>query len=349
MMRFAGTATVATVGLAAIMVVTGGDLHAQAVANNPYHAVHGWEKMPNGWKIGVPSGVFPDPDGRHLWILSRCGENHCANSDQDPIFKFDLEGNVVDSFGGGLFSFPHGFFLDHEGYLWVTEGAPRGDARETAGLARGLGHQVFKLNQNGEVVMTLGEAGVSGHSETLFNGPAAVAVAPNGDIWVADGHRGGNNRIVKFDRNGKFLLQVGGDHHSLSGDPGKFNDPHAITFDKEGRVVVADRGNNRVQVFDQQGNLLKVWYQFARPSTVFVDEDNVLYAGDGMSNEEWNPGWERGVRIGDAATGWVTAFIPDSEYPIGTGVEFLGVDFEGNIYAGEVGRQRLVKYVRFRP
>ena len=96
------------------------------------------------------SGVFPDPDGRHIWMLSRCGANHCALSDQDAILKFDLDGNVVKSFGAGMFSFPHGFFLDHEGYLWVTEGAPAGDAREVEGLRRGLGHQVFKLNQDGE-------------------------------------------------------------------------------------------------------------------------------------------------------------------------------------------------------
>ena len=134
-----------------------------------------------------------------------------------------------------------------------------------------------------------------------------------------------------------------------SGDPGKFNDPHDITIDSQGRIVVADRGNNRVQIFDQQGILLAVWTQFGRPSTVFVDLHGTIYAGDGMSNDQWNPGWERGIRIGDAQTGWVTSFIPDSEAPTGTGVEFLGVDFEGNIYAGEVGRQRLVKYVRFRP
>jgi sugar lactone lactonase YvrE len=136
---------------------------------------------------------------------------------------------------------------------------------------------------------------------------------------------------------------------SKSGDPGKFNDPHDLAMDADGRLIVADRGNNRVQIFDQEGNLLAVWTQFARPSTVFVDTEGVIYAGDGMSNDQWNPGWERGIRIGDVTTGWVTAFIPDSEAPDGTGVEFLGVDFQGNIYAGEVGRQRLVKYVRFRP
>jgi len=120
-------------------------------------------------------------------------------------------------------------------------------------------------------------------------------------------------------------------------------------MDAQGRVIVADRGNNRIQIFDQDGNLLKVWTQFGRPSVVFVDRNGRIYAGDGMSDENWNPGWERGIRIGDVATGWVTAFILDSEAPVGTGVEFLGVDLQGNIYAGEVGRQRLVKYVRARP
>jgi DNA-binding beta-propeller fold protein YncE len=334
---------------AALGIGAMGELQAQAVANNPYHAIHGWEKLPDGMKIGVPSGVYPDPDGRHIWILSRCGANHCANSEQDPILKLDLEGNLVKSFGGGMFSFPHGFFLDQEGYLWVTEGAPAGDAREVEGLKRGLGHQVFKLDQDGNVVMTLGEAGVSGYGPDHFNGPSGVTVAPNGDIWVADGHRGGNNRIVKFSKEGDFLLEVGGGVEALSGDPGKFNDPHDISIDARGRVLVADRGNNRVQIFDQEGNLLKVWTQFGRPSVVFVDGNDVVYVGDGMSDENWNPGWERGIRIGDVETGWVSSFIPDSEAPTGTGVEFLGVDLEGNIYAGEVGRQRLVKYSRFRP
>jgi len=255
----------------------------------------------------------------------------------------------VKSFGAGLFSFPHGFYLDHEGYLWVTEGAPKGDPREVEGIKRGMGHQVFKLDQAGKVVMTLGQRGVSGYAPNLFNGPSGVVVAPNGDIWITDGHRGGNNRIVKFSRDGKFLLEVGGGVESLSGDPGKFNDPHDITMDSQGRIIVADRGNNRTQIFDQQGKLLAVWTQFGRPSTVKVDRNDVIYVGDGMSGPEWNPGWERGIRIGDVETGWVTAFIPDSAAPVGTGVEFIGIDFQGNIYAGEVGRQRLVKYIRFRP
>ncbi len=325
-------------------------LEGQIVANNPYHADYDWAKLPEGLTIGVASGVFPDPDGQHLWVLSRCGANHCALVPEiDPILKFDMDGNLVDKFGAGLFSWPHGFFLDHEGFLWVTEGAPVGDARAVEGMRLGMGHQVFKLNQSGEVVMALGESGVAGDDETHFNGPSDVMVAPSGDIWITDGHRGGNNRLVKFSADGTFLLQVGGGVESVSGDPGSFNDPHGITMDREGRVVVADRGNNRVQVFDQEGNLLKVWTQMGRPSTVFVDRNNMLYAGDGMSNEQWNPGWERGIHIAPASSGWVSAFIPDREVPVGTGVEFLGVDFNGNIYSGEVGRQRLVKYIPVRP
>lgn len=324
--------------------------NGQSVANNPYHAQYDWAKMPQGTQIGVASGVFPDPDGQHIWVLSRCGENHCAlHPEVDPILKFDLEGNLVDSFGAGLFSWPHGFFLDHEGFLWVTEGAPVGDARLVEGTKRGLGHQVFKLTKSGEVVMTLGEAGVAGDDESHFNGPADVVVAPNGDIWIADGHRGGNNRVVKFSSSGEFLLQIGGGPDSISGDPGKFSDPHGITIDKQGRVIVADRGNMRVQVFDQQGNLLKLWTQFGKPSTVFVDGHDELYVGDGMSDEQWNPGWERGIRVAPAVSGWVKYFIPDTEVPVGTGVEFLGVDFDGNIYSGEVGRERLVKYTKVRP
>ena len=330
-----------------------GDLHAQG-ANNPYHSVDGWENLPEGRVFGALTGGFPDPDGEHLWMLNRCGANICADSDLDPIIKFDMNGNVVDSFGAGLFGFPHGFFLDHEGFLWVTEGAPDGDNRAQPGYRRGLGHQVFKLNQQGEVVMTLGEAGVHGDDEDHFNGPADVLVAPNGDIWVADGHRGGNNRIVKFDSEGRFLMQVGGGVGSESKEAGRFDDPHGLAMDSRGRLFVADRGNSRIQIFDQSGDLLAIWTQFGKPSGLFIDGDDVLYVVDGLSGRErpgWrdNFGWEQGIRIGDAETGWVTAFIPNVASAAGAGMEFLAVDFDGNIYVNDLSRQRLAKYTQFRP
>ena len=115
-----------------------GQLQAQA-AYIPYHEGEGWDNLPAMEQFGPLTGGFPDPDGRHMWLLGRCGTNNCADSDRDPILKMDLDGNLIESFGGGLFAFTHGFYLDHEGYFWVSEGAPDGDARAEPGYRRGLG------------------------------------------------------------------------------------------------------------------------------------------------------------------------------------------------------------------
>ena len=116
-----------TVGFAVLSVMLGEELNAQSSTTNLYRASFGWENFPEGRGMGTVSGVFPDPDGQRLWILDRCGGNQCAGTDLDPISKFDLDGNLVDSFGAGLFAFPHGFLLDQEGFLWVTEGGSHGD------------------------------------------------------------------------------------------------------------------------------------------------------------------------------------------------------------------------------
>ena len=211
------------------------------------------------------------------------------------------------------------------------------------------GAQIIKLNQDGEVLMRLGEAGVPGDDAEHFNGPAAVLIGPTGEIWVADGHRGGNNRIMKFSSGGDLLLQLGGGVGDTSRESGLFNDPHDLKMDSQGRLFVADRGNNRIQIFSQEGQLLDIWTQFGRPSGLWIDADDTLYVADGMSGEQWNRGWERGIRIGDARTGYVTEFIPDYEIPNGSGIEFLASDRNGNIFAGQVGRQRFEKYIRVRP
>ena len=321
--------------------------------SNPYRVMYGWEKMPGGRAMGVVSGVYPTPDGEHLWIMERCGTNNCAGSDLNPIHLFDLDGNVVKSIGAELFAWPHGFDVDDEGNIWVTEGAPAGDARGEPGFSMGMGHQVFKLSPDGEVLMTLGEAAVPGDDEAHFNGPAAVHVAPNGEIWVADGHRNGNNRLVKFAPDGKFLFAIGGGVGSESKEAARFDDPHDIKMDSQGRVFVADRGNNRIQIFTQEGELLYIWTQFGKPSGLFIDDNDMLYVSDGLSGVErpgWrdNFGWERGIRIGSARTGWVEHFILDAEVENGSGVEFLAADHDGHIYAGEVGKQRLAVYRRTR-
>ncbi|MEE2669353.1 MAG: hypothetical protein VYD78_05060 [Gemmatimonadota bacterium] len=353
-------ALTATVALSFLTMNIGDQLNAQTSTTNPYRTTFGWEKLPEGRSLGIVSGVIPDPDGQHLWILDRCGANQCAGTDLDPILKFDLEGNLVESFGAGLFAFPHGFALDNEGFLWVTEGGAHGDPRATPGESMGIGHQVLKLTRQGEVVMRLGQAAMWGDGPNHFNGPSGVAIDRTGNIWIADGHRSGNNRIVKFSGDGTFLFAVGGGVGSESKEAGRFSDPHDIKIDSRGRVFVADRGNSRIQVFDSDGDLLYIWTHYGKPSGLFIDRNDILYAGDGLSGQLrtgppdiWrsNFGWEKGIRIGDLKTeqAWVTHFIPQHDEDVGAGIEFLGVDFEGNIYAGEVTRMRLVRYVPFRP
>jgi len=323
--------------------------NAQAVSDNPYQVIYHWGELPGARTMGVVTGVQPDPDGKHIWILERCGTNQCAGSSLPPLHKMDLDGNTVKSIGAGLFAWPHGFDMDDDGNFWITEGAPAGDARGEPGMALGMGHQVIKIDQDGKVLMRLGEAGVPGDDDNHFNGPAAVLIAPGGEIWVADGHRGGNNRVLKFSSEGELLLSLGGGIDSLSRESAYFNDPHDLKMDSQGRLFVADRGNNRIQIFDQNGALEQIWTQFGRPSGIWIDDDDRIYVADGMSGAQWNVGWQRGIRIGDAKTGWITEFIPDYEVPTGSGIEFLASDREGNIYAGQVGRQRFEKYVRMRP
>jgi DNA-binding beta-propeller fold protein YncE len=333
------------------------------ISTSPFRVNYDWLKLQNR-KIGTLSGMQMDRDGQHIWIMDRCGGNGCAESDLDPIMELDLEGKLVKSFGRGLIAFPHGFFIDPQGYIWVTEGAPAGDARGEAGFKKKMGHQVLKFSPDGKIVMRLGEAGVSGADETHFNGPTGVVIADNGDIWITDGHggpqrgpnrenmfgsRGGNNRLVRFSKDGKFIKSWGGGIGSESHDPLRFNDPHGIARDAEGRLYVADRGNIRVQVLDTEGTFITQWTQFGKPSAIAIDARGNIYVADGMSDTHWNPGWERGIRVGDIKTGWIKAFIPDEEVGSGAGTEFLGVDGKGNIYSGASGRAGLVLHQLFRP
>ena len=183
---------------------------------------------------------------------------------------------------------------------------------------------------------------------TDFNGD--VVVADNGDIFVADGHGANtNNRVVKFSSDGTFIMSWGQTGYT----PGEFRTLHAIAIDSRGRVFVGDRSNNRIQIFDQVGNVIAVWTQFGRPSGISFDDNDRIYVADSESDDVQNPGWEMGIRIGEVATGWVTEFIlypwGDPRDPAGNGAEFVAVDRNGNLYGGEPRPRRLQKYVRVRP
>ena len=176
-------------------------------------------------------------------------------------------------------------------------------------------------------------------------------MAPNGDVFVADGHNdNGNNRVVKFSKDGKFIKAWG----KPGWAPGEFHALHAIAIDSRGRIFVGDRGNNRIQIFDQEGKSLTTpWTQFGKPSGIVFDSKDQIYVADSESDDVQNPGWEEGIRIGDAKTGWINAFIlypwGDPRDTAGNGAEFVAIDRDGNIYGGEPRPKRLQKYARVRP
>ena len=336
----------------AVVVLLGTGIQAfSQILPNPYRAVDGWAKLPDGREMGAVGGVTTGPGGNHIWAVVRCDAGptqfgaECLDSDLDPILKFDLEGNVVESFGSGMFIWPHGIDVDQNGNVWVTDAV---SATRTPDGTRG--HKVIKFSPNGEVLMTLGTPGVPGDGPNSFNSPSDVVVADSGDIFIADGHVvDGNNRVVKYSKDGQFIKAWGSTGYA----PGEFRQLHAIAIDSRGRVFVGDRFNSRVQIFDQEGNFLAMWTQFGRPSGIFFDDKDQIYVADSESDNEQNPGWEMGIRIGDAQTGWVTAFIlypwGDPRDIAGNGAEFVAVDRDGNVYGGEPRPRKLQKYVRVRP
>ena len=338
--------------LAAVTALgTGAEAGAQALPN-PYRLVDGWAKLPGGRQMGAVGGVTVDPDGRHIWAIIRCDAtarerfgDECLDSDLDSVLKFDPDGTVVESFGGGMFIWPHGIDVDREGNVWVTDAVS--EARTPEGTR---GHQVVKFSPTGEVLMTLGTPGKPGRDRNSFNAPSDVVVADNGNIFVADGHGGDtNNRVVKFASDGSYLTEWGQTGYG----PGEFRTLHAIAIDSQGRIFVGDRSNNRIQIFDQDGTFLAQWTQFGRPSGIFFDEHDRIYVADSESDDVQNPGWEMGIRIGDARIGWVEEFIlyqwGDPRSTRGNGAEFVAVDRDGNLYGGEPNPRQLQKYVRVRP
>lgn len=323
---------------------------ASASLPNPNPTViKGWGELPNGRSWGSTAGVDIGPDG-HVWAYDRCGTNSCADSSVDPIVKFDrTSGRPLQAFGGGMIVFPHGIHVDRDGNVWITDGQ--------ANKAGTIGHQVIKFSPDGKVLLRLGTAGKPGGGPTMFNEPADVITSSNGDIFVADGHSGQNDnatpatpgRIVKFSKDGTFIKEWG----KWGAGPGEFKTPHSLAFDSRGRLFVADRGNHRIQIFDQQGTLLDQWRQFSRVSGLYIRND-VLYAIDSETNATRHPGWKTGIRIGITMDGIVRFFIPphDNGQAFGAAGEGVAVDPDGNVFAAEgpisrpVAGGGLTKYVK---
>jgi len=312
-----------------IPVFGGGRAFAQAdVAStnnlpNPYRAIENWAQLPASVQWAQVTSVGLDAHG-DVWAFHR----------SDPaILEFDPSGRVVKSFGTGMFVAAHGLTVDRQGNIWVTDQGKDGK-----------GQQVFKFSPAGKILMTLGKPGVAGDGPDTFNMPSAVAVASNGDVFVADGHGGNSNaRIVKFSNDGRFIKAWG----KKGSGPGEFDTPHSLAMDSKGRLFVADRGNNRIQIFDEDGKFIDQWRQFGRPSGLFISKDDTLYSVDSQSDEKTNPGVKRGIRIGSAKNGVVEAFVPDlSPDPQIALAEQLTADAKGDIYAAGVTSMMLHKFVK---
>jgi sugar lactone lactonase YvrE len=339
-------------------------------APNQYKTIPSFVKLPEGRKMGSTSAVNVDKDGKSIWVAERCGANSCLDRETnsvkkvDSILHVDANGNIIKAFGSGMLVAPHGIYVDAQDNVWVTDyqdNAPpppggRGRGRGTPpvgpiGPAAGatVGHQVFKFSPDGKVLLTLGKAGGMAVPDAFF-APNDVIVAKDGSIFVSEGHGAGNNLVFKFDKTGKLIKSWG----KLGTGPGEFDQPHSLAFDSKGLLYIADRNNNRIQVFDQDGNFKTEYHQWSRPSGIFIDKKDNLYSADSESESvsQNHDGWHRGIRVGSLKDGKITTFIPDPNTKTRTADKYTGtsaaegvtVDAKGNIYGAEVGPQDLKRY-----
>jgi NHL repeat len=344
------------------MVAVQGGVQAQAPAvksplplPSPYRLDESFKlEMPQGLKtLGSVSAVKIGPDN-NLYVFHRCVENSCTgHNDINPILVYNQQGKLLRQMGKGMFVWPHGLQVMPDGSLWVTDAvAPNGIDKNNPGK----GHQVFHLDKNGKVLLALGKPGVAGAGHDTFNAPSDVLIGKNGDIFVFDGHgEGTGTRVVKFNSKGEYIKEWGG----KGGGPGQLEVPHAAEMDSQGRIFVADRPNNRIQIFDQDGKLLAEWRQFGRPSGIAIDRNDNIYVTDTQTTKG-REGFENGIYIGSAKDGKVTGFIPKirehstwegtaggNASGTATNMEAITVTNDGNtIFGGEVGLMNVFKFVR---
>jgi sugar lactone lactonase YvrE len=303
---------------------------------NPYRLVTDWASPPRPWN---PVNAVAVDRNDNLWAADRCETDDCV-----PVIELGPDGKTLKNFGTGLFIEPHQAAIDKDGNLWVAD----------AGAKDAKGMQVTKLDPNGRVLLKLGKPGQgAGQSELdVFDSPTGVAVASNGDIYISEGHgeaKINNSRIMVFTAAGKFIRTFG----TRGGGDGQLFSPHALAFDSNDHLYVADRGNSRVVVFDKDGGFLAAWKQFGRPSGVAVDKNDLLYVIDSQSSDmpgaaNYNPGCRRGIRIGSVKSGKVMYFIPPSAPPDPKMQPPIGIVVDGNgtIYAASDDQKDIKKYVK---
>lgn len=314
--------------VAAGMMLLAPALGGQEIPTAPYDEVKDWGPETVGAFEWEPAGAETDRQGR-VYFLRR----------SDPaVFVMEPSGKVVRSFGDALFVWAHGLHVDRAGNIWATDCAtgpspqsqPQLQKRNPTAIAAGRGHQVYKFSPEGKLLMTIGQAGKPGMSSNQFHCPGDVITAPDGSIFISDGHGRNdypNARMLKFTKDGKFIKEWG----RKGKGRGEFSTPHVLAFDSRGRLFVGDRGNDRIQIFDQEGRFLEEYKEFGSPSGIAITSDDTIVVTETG---------KRVVYIGDAKTGKVTGVLPD------VWAEGVAADDNGNIYVGEVFRHNWRKFTR---
>ena len=301
-----------------------------------HQVVHGWPTLPHRFIVGQVSGVGVNSKGEvlvfhradRLWTGVEIYDSPIATP---TILKVEAAtGRYLGELGAGQFGMPHGLSVDQDDNIWVTDVAL---------------HQVFKLSPQGEVLMTLGVRGEAGADARHFNQPTDVAISEEGDFYVSDGY--GNNRVVKFNSEGEFLFDWG----RKGQQAGEFDLPHGIVLDAEGLVYVADRGNKRVQIFDQDGAYLRQWKSEAmgRPWGLGLGPDNHIYVVDG-GDLDLQAERDHVVKMdlqGNILAKWGSYGKGDGQF---MWAHDLAVDESSNVYVGDVFfGMRIQKFIPLAP
>jgi len=338
------------------IVLQGGRAAAQEIqpvnsGANPYRKIRNWGMVPEGRPWGAANGVAIDRDGKSVWVADRCGTAvGCVGSKVDPIQKFDESGKLLRSFGSGMFVWPHGLHVDRDGNIWLADARrPTPEEIKMFPEEKNKGSVVVKFSPEGKVLMTLGKFGVAGNPPEALTDPTNVLTAPNGDVYVAESHTNVEDpnlvgRISVFDKNGKFIRSFG----KAGTGPGEFRTPHALVWDSQGRLIVADRHNHRIQILNKEGKYIGEYKEFSRVSGLAIDKNDTIYAADSESDAQRHPGWLRGIRIGSLKDGKVTMFIPPhpTNSPEGAMGEGIALDAAGNLYTAEATVRGVTKYVK---
>ena len=214
-----------------------------------FQVVEGWGQLPDGWTFTQVAGVAVDALDR-VFVFNRGAH---------PVIVFDAAGRIQSSWGEGQFTTPHGICLDPREHLWLVDTG---------------NHTVKRFSPEGELLQTLGTQDTRGEDGRPFSGCTDAAMSPSGELYVSDGY--GNARMHKFSAEDELLLSWG----EPGSGPGQFNLPHSVWVDRQHRVYVADRENDRIQVFSSDGELISIWGGFRQPTDIYIDAENTVYVSE---------------------------------------------------------------------